>query len=53
MLCFRDRTYCRSPNCTNECGRKLTQEILDAADRVDMPVSTSYFCGSPEDEDED
>jgi len=27
MLCYQDRTFCISPECTNECGRKLTDEI--------------------------
>lgn len=48
MMCFRDRTYCNSVNCKNECGRQLTQEIKDAANKAGMYISYSYFCGKPE-----
>jgi len=56
MMCYRDRTFCVSPNCKNECGRKLTQEIRDAAEkwwnpkdepdkRNQAPIAVSCFCG--------
>lgn len=46
MICYLDRTFCASPNCTNECGRQLTEEM--AAKNVNnMPVSRAYFCGEP------
>lgn len=48
MMCYRDKTFCNSPNCTNECGRQLTQEIKDGASKAGMLISCSYFCGSPE-----
>ena len=46
MYSFNDKTYCASPNCKNECGRKLTPEIWDAAKKAGMMVAQSYFCGS-------
>jgi len=50
MLCFRCRTYCISKNCQNKCGRKLTQEIKDAAaewwGKPGAPISVSTFCGN-------
>lgn len=48
MMCFRDRTYCNSKNCNNECGRQLTQEVWDSAEKSGLPVAYSYFCGEPE-----
>lgn len=52
MLCYRDRTYCASPNCVDACGRKLTPEIQKAAEAwwgsPDAPIAVSYFCGVPE-----
>lgn len=48
MICFRDRTYCVSKNCTNKCGRKLTDEVTAAA-KVwwggdDAPIAVGTFC---------
>lgn len=31
MICYRDTSFCENQNCT--CGRKLTPEILAAAER--------------------
>lgn len=47
-----DQTYCASPNCINECGRKLSdkhkQELnINGFDRI----SYAYFCGvNPKDD---
>lgn len=48
MMCFRDVTYCASPNCKNECGRQLTEEIEQDAKNSKMLISVAYFCGVPE-----
>lgn len=26
MICYKDTTFCASPNCKNECGREFTSE---------------------------
>jgi hypothetical protein len=49
MICYLDRTFCVSPNCENKCGRKLTDEIRQAA-RVwwgsdNAPIAMGWFCG--------
>lgn len=46
--CFRDKTYCASPNCKNECGRKMSPEIesILKADKYGR-TSYAYFCGDP------
>lgn len=52
MLCFHDTTYCASPNCANQCGRKFTQALADEAIASRQVVAFAYFCGSPGDEKE-
>jgi hypothetical protein len=41
-------TFCCSPNCKNECGRQLTKEIVDAAEKwwgePGAPIAISDFC---------
>ncbi len=32
-MSFKDRTYCASPNCNNECGRKMSD-----ADKQELDV---------------
>lgn len=48
-----DKTYCASPNCKNDCGRKLPDDYEQ--DRWKNPghyagklISWGYFCGEPE-----
>jgi len=50
--CFREKTYCASPNCKNECGRKMSAEIKSIlqADKFSR-TSYAYFCGEPNKED--
>lgn len=48
-----DKTFCASPNCTNECGRQMSKEMRQDLDMlVDAGfytfVSCGYFCGEPE-----
>lgn len=47
MITFKDRTYCASPNCKNECGRKMKQEEQFQLKKSDLPVSYAYFCDIP------
>ena len=49
MICYRDMTFCVSPDCTNECGRQLTDEIKEDANKwwgkEGAPIAMSCFCG--------
>jgi hypothetical protein len=50
MICYKDKTFCVSPSCTNKCGRKLTPEIKEAAQKWwgmegEAPIAISCFCG--------
>lgn len=55
MICFRDMTFCASPNCRNACGRQFTTADKAAATRWwsglkgEAPVAFSYFCGGEPD----
>lgn len=40
-----------SPHCTNECGRKMPEELKEEARKSGLPICWSYFCGEPEPED--
>jgi hypothetical protein len=43
-----DQTYCVSPDCKNECGRKMTEEQKKELREIDGAcVSYGYFCGQP------
>ncbi|CAB4128157.1 hypothetical protein UFOVP100_13 [uncultured Caudovirales phage] len=43
-----DRTFCASPDCKNECGRKMSEELNKCfKDNPWYPVSYAYFCGEP------
>jgi len=53
-MCYRDRTYCVSPNCQNKCGSKLTDLVRNAASKwwlevtngreSDAPICMAYLC---------
>jgi len=45
MLCYRDKTFCMSPSCKNDCGRQLTEEVSRRAEHAGLPVAAAYFCG--------
>lgn len=47
MICFKDKTFCASPNCKNECGRKMTPREEIESDKAGLPVSYSDFCAHP------
>lgn len=45
MICYRDTTWCASPDCKNECGRQMTPEIRDEAKKSLFPIAWANFCG--------
>jgi|GEM_PF-4918558 hypothetical protein len=47
MTCYKDKTFCASPKCRNQCGRKITDEQQREAQRLGLLISWSYFCGTP------
>lgn len=56
-MSFLDKTYCASPNCTNECGRKMTDEEKKKLDELVWKnpdasnlIWRGYFCGESQQE---
>ncbi len=43
-MCFKDRTFCASPGCTNACGRQMSAELKIEARNSGMLVSYGLFC---------
>lgn len=44
-MSYLDKTFCASPNCQNECGRKMTDEQKEKLSRSNAQfVSYGYFC---------
>jgi hypothetical protein len=44
-MCYKDKTFCASPNCKNECGRKMTEDEKITLQKNWAPVNYGYFCG--------
>lgn len=47
MMCFKDRTFCSSPNCNNACGRQLSDQQRAEAKELESPIAWAYFCDVP------
>jgi hypothetical protein len=46
-MTYLDKTYCASPECKNECGRKM--DVKDHSRKYgDDRICYGYFCGEPE-----
>jgi hypothetical protein len=41
--CWKDRSWCGSKNCKNECGRKMPQELINRIGKDDW-ISYCEFC---------
>lgn len=37
-MTFKDKTFCASPNCQNECGRKMTDEEYKEIDALKIKL---------------
>lgn len=45
-MSFLDKTFCASPQCQNECGRRMTDAQRDQLTYGESQhVSYAYFCG--------
>ena len=41
MLCYKDKCFCSfylDCKCGNKCHRALTQEVIDEANKCNMPI---------------
>jgi len=48
QMTYNNTTFCASSGCTNECGKKITQEQIIEANELGLQVSWGYFCGTPD-----
>ena len=54
MICFKDKTFCGSPNCKNECERKMTDKEHEEYKIANLPenwdgmlgIAYHYYCGA-------
>jgi hypothetical protein len=47
-MSYLDKTFCASPNCTNDCGHRMTDEEHQRLIYLnDECVYYAYFCGDP------
>lgn len=45
-MSFLDKTFCASPQCKNDCGRRMTDEERERLTYSNAQyVSYGYFCG--------
>lgn len=44
MWCFKDKIFCGSKNCNNDCGRKITEEEKKEARELNIPIAYGSFC---------
>ena len=47
VMVFKDKTFCASPDCKNDCGRKMTEkekQELSETIIIEAQVSYGYFC---------
>lgn len=48
-MSFLDKTFCASPQCENQCGRRMTDKERDQLTYSQAQyVSYGYFCGNDE-----
>lgn len=46
-MVYRDKTFCASPGCKNECDRKMTDAERKEIQMFEARVCYAYFCGKP------
>lgn len=49
MICYKDRTFCADDVVTHSCGRELTKEDEERAEKLRLPVAYGSFCAVKED----
>ena len=47
MQTYKDKTFCASPDCQNDCGRKMSPFEEMESKEIEANVSYAYFCGVP------
>jgi hypothetical protein len=44
MLCYKDKCFCSSQVDKHTCGREITQDELEHAEKTGLPIAYSKFC---------
>lgn len=44
---YKDKTFCASHNCKNECGRQITDAQRGEDQRLGLLIAWNYFCDVP------
>lgn len=44
MLCYKDQTFCASKVMKHTCGREITLEEIQHAEKLGQEIAYSNFC---------
>ncbi len=48
-MSYLDKTFCASPHCNNDCGRRMTDSQRAGLNKnAELRVCYGYFCEEPE-----
>jgi hypothetical protein len=50
MICYKDKTYCSSSVKEHACGREITDEEKEHAERIGLPIAYGEFCTDNDEE---
>ncbi len=53
MLCYRDRTFCADKVEKHTCGRELSKNDEERAEKMGLPIAWGSFCAAPKAGQED
>lgn len=55
MICYKDTTFCSSPECQGKCGRQFTEQDKINAEKwwggKDIPIAWGDFCSKGDNHD--
>lgn len=49
-ITYKDKTFCSSTKCKNECGRKITNKEINEAKMLKLPICFADFCSEKQDQ---
>lgn len=44
MICYKDKTFCGSEVENHTCGREITEQELNQAKEIGLPIAYGNFC---------
>jgi len=48
VICYKDKTFCSSQVDKHTCGREITKEEIERAERLGLPIAYADFCNPQE-----